>query len=100
MKALGASRWDIFKIIWIETSLICTAGGIVGITLSLFGGNLIENIIKMILPYAPSGNLIFIPSSLAFYSFIGAILLGLISGIYPAFRASSVHPIDAIRRGE
>ena len=33
-------------------------------------------------------------------SFFGAVIMGLVAGLYPAFRASSMKPIEAIRRGE
>jgi len=100
MKAIGASSLDIFQIIWIETTLICALGGISGSLVAVLGGNLIEQIIKRVLPYAPSGKLILITPQLLLISLIGAIVLGLISGIYPAFRAASMRPIEAIRRGE
>lgn len=100
MKAIGASSLDIFQIIWIETTLICTLGGISGSLLAVLGGNLIEQIIKRVLPYAPSGKLILITPQLLLVSLVGAIILGLISGIYPALRAASMRPIEAIRRGE
>ena len=33
-------------------------------------------------------------------SFLGAVVMGLIAGIYPAFRASSMRPVEAIRLGD
>ena len=56
-----------------------------------------EYIIKHVLPYAPSGRLIMISPQLLFVSLVGAVLTGLIAGVYPAFRASSMHPVEAIR---
>jgi len=99
MKALGASRLDIFKLIWIETSLVCFFGGITGNIIAILGSALIEKIIRNILPYAPAGKLVFITPSILLGSFIGAIIMGVVSGIYPALRASSMRPIEAIRRG-
>jgi len=100
MKAIGASNLDIFQIIWIETTLICALGGIAGSLMAVLGGNLIEQIIKRVLPYAPSGKLIMISPQLLLVSLVSAVVLGLISGIYPAFRAASMKPIEAIKRGE
>ena len=100
MKAIGASRLDIFKIIWAETILICVFGGLLGNIIALVGGKTIEFILKQILPYAPKGQLVVITPNTLFLSFFGAVIMGLVAGLYPAFRASSMKPIEAIRKGE
>jgi putative ABC transport system permease protein len=100
MKAIGASQLDIFKLIWTETILVCTFGGVLGSILAFLGSSVVEKIIKGILPYAPSGQLVLIKPSLLLAAFLGAIILGVVSGIYPAWRASSMRPVEAIRTGE
>lgn len=100
MRALGASRLDIFQIIWIETVMICFAGGIIGNILAFVGGNFVEQLVRGAIPYTPSGKLIFITGPLVVYSFIGAIIMGLVAGIYPAIRASSLRPVEAVRGSE
>lgn len=100
MKAIGASRFDIFKLILMETLIICTLGGIVGSTVAILGGSLIEVLVRKLMPYTPMGKLILITPELLLFCFLGAIILGIISGLYPAFRASSMRPIEAIRSGE
>ncbi|MBN2482828.1 MAG: ABC transporter permease [Candidatus Omnitrophica bacterium] len=100
MKAIGASRFDIFRIIWIETTLICVWGGIMGNLFAIIAARLVEHMLRGILPYAPSGHLVVITGGLLLSSFMGAIIMGLVAGIYPALRASSMRPIEAIRRGE
>ena len=100
MKAIGASKKDIFKLIWTETVLICTFGGILGNIIALLGSDVVEYSIKKVLPYAPSGQLVLIKPDLLVGAFVGAIILGIVSGIYPAWRASSMVPVEAIRRGE
>ena len=100
MKALGASRMDIFYIILLETMLICFLGGVFGSIFAVLGSNLTETVLRHILPYAPSSKLVLITLKLLFASLLGAIILGMIAGIYPAYRASSMKPIEAIRQGE
>jgi putative ABC transport system permease protein len=100
MKAMGASAMDIFKIIWIETILVCLFGGIIGTFLAVVGSRVIEQAIRKGLPYAPAGQLVFIEPSLAVLALGGALIMGLIAGTYPALRASLMKPIEAIRSGE
>jgi len=100
MKALGASRGDIFKIIWTETTLICGLGGVFGAALALIGTSLVERIIRSFLPYAPAGKLVFIKPSFIVISLVATLAMGIIAGIYPALRASLMKPIEAIRSGE
>lgn len=100
MKAIGASRFDIFKLIWMETLIICTLGGIAGSIAAILGGNLTEVLVRKVMPYTPSGKLLLITPGLLLFCLLGAIVLGIISGVYPAFRASSMRPIEAIRSGE
>jgi len=100
MKALGASAMDIFKIIWMETILICVFGGAFGVALAAFGSGFAELIIRRTLPYAPAGKLVLISPSLLLLAFTGTLIMGLFAGTYPALRASRMKPIDAIRLGE
>ena len=100
MKAIGASKLDIFKLIWIETLIICTLGGIFGSIVAIFGGNFTELLVRKVMPYAPGGKLLLITPELLLFSFLGVIIIGIISGLYPAFRAASMRPIEVIRSGE
>jgi len=100
MKALGASGVDIFKVIWTETTLICFMGGVLGAVFAAIGSNLVERIIRSLLPYAPAGKLVFIKPSFLGISLVATLAMGIIAGIYPALRASLMKPIEAIRSGE
>jgi putative ABC transport system permease protein len=100
MKAIGASKLDIFKLIWIETLIICTLGGFFGSIVAIFGGNFTELLVRKVMPYAPGGKLLLITPELLLFSFLGVIIIGIISGLYPAFKAASMRPIEVIRSGE
>ena len=100
MKAIGASKLDIFQLIWIETLIVCTLGGIFGSIIAIFGGNLVELLVRNVMPYAPSGKLLLITPDLLAYSFLGVIVVGIISGLLPALKAASMRPIEVIRSGE
>jgi len=100
MKAIGASKLDIFKLIWIETLIVCTLGGIFGSLIAIIGGNLVELLVRKVMPYAPGGSLLLITPDLLAYSFLGVIIVGIISGLLPALKAASMRPIEVIRSGE
>lgn len=100
MKALGASAVDIFKIIWLETTIICFLGGLAGVALAVSGSSIVEQVIRKFLPYTPVGKLVFIKPSLLLLAFAATVIMGLAAGIYPALRASLMKPIEAIRSGE
>ena len=97
LKAMGAKAQDIFKLIWIETVILCAAGGIVGCAMALGTAKLTEVLIRQLLPYTPSGGLVTIDYRLALFTLGVVTLIGLLSGLYPAWRAGSVRPIETIR---
>ena len=46
LKTIGAMPWDIFKLIWIETLILCTAGGILGVILALILARVTDVVIR------------------------------------------------------
>ena len=97
LKSMGATAWDIFKLIWLETLILCVGGGIFGTALAMTTAKLTEVLIRQLLPYAPSGGLVQINLSLVLLTFGVVILIGLISGVYPSWRAGRIRPLEAIR---
>jgi putative ABC transport system permease protein len=100
LKAIGASRWDVFSLIWLETIFFCLIGGVLGSGLAFGGSVVVESVLRTLLPYTPSGTIVFITPGLILKSLGGAVLLGVFAGFYPAYRASSTHPVTAIRMAE
>jgi ABC-type lipoprotein release transport system permease subunit len=103
MKAIGASRFDVFKLIWLETIIICALGGVSGTIAAVLGGNFIEKLIRSVMSragYVPAGQIVHFTPEIIIGCFFGAIVLGVLSGIWPAYRASSMRPVEAIRLGE
>jgi len=99
-KSVGASGGQIFILILYETTLMCAAATICGNLIVLIGAKWVEWIIRITLPYAPYGNLVVITPEIMIVSIFGAIFIGILSGIYPALRASRLSPVEAIRREE
>jgi putative ABC transport system permease protein len=88
-KAIGATPKKIRLQFLIEAILICIMGGIGGVLLGLTVGNVIANIIE-------AGNFV-APWEWVIMGFIVCLIVGLISGYYPAYKASKLDPIDALR---
>ncbi|MFQ3573192.1 MAG: FtsX-like permease family protein [Thermodesulfovibrionales bacterium] len=97
MRAIGASRFDIFRIIIIETSIMTSIGGLAGIIFSIIGSGIIEGIVRKFMPYVPSGDMIDIEPWLAALCIVFSLCIGILSGIYPAYKASKITPIEAIK---
>lgn len=89
-KAIGARNRDIFMQFLIESSVVSFMGGILGIILSGFLIFFIGFILEEYRDY------IAVPPYAIVLSFAFAVLTGMISGIYPAFRAAKLNPIESL----
>lgn len=87
-KAIGAKRWDILAQFLSESVVVSAVGGLSGI----FLGWVITILIGKFSGWSTS---ISVSSVLLAFFFSGSI--GIIFGIYPARKASLLHPIDALR---
>lgn len=97
LRALGASRGDVFRLIWAETVALCLAGGIVGVLAAIAGARGVEGWLRARLPFAPGGALVQTEASVVLFCIAGALLLGLFTGTLPAWRAARLSPVEAIR---
>jgi putative ABC transport system permease protein len=88
-KALGATAFQIRQQFLIEAIVICVLGGISGVFLGIMMGNGIAALI--------GGGGFIIPWLWVFVGLSICIIVGVISGSYPAYRASKLDPIDALR---
>src|SRR5262249_12553381 len=99
MKALGAGRASIFQLIWLETVMICLAGGLAGSTAAIVASGVVERAIRKLADFGVSGSVVNITPLVIAYAVAGAIVLGFFGGLYPAWRASSMRPVEAISKG-
>jgi putative ABC transport system permease protein len=97
LKAMGAKAGDIFKLIWVETVILCLGGGIVGSLLAVLTAKLTEIFIRGVLPFSPSGGFVTIDWTLALFTLGVVISIGILSGLYPSWKAGSVRPLETIR---
>ena len=97
MRALGASRLDVFRLIWLETVQTCLAGAALGVGLAFFASRYLEGWVRHQLPFAPTGTLIHWEPGNALACLAFALALGSLAGFLPAWRAASVPPMTAMR---
>lgn len=87
-KALGATRKNVLLQFLIEAIVICLLGGAVGVTLGILMGFGVSVIVE---------GRFFIPWNWMILGFSVCIVVGLVSGLYPALKASKLDPIEALR---
>lgn len=87
-KALGAYRRDILIQFVLEATVVSIIGGILGTILGIFGGFAISYL---------SGYDLGISWSSAILAVLVSVAVGMLSGYYPAYRAASLKPVDALR---
>lgn len=97
LKSIGAMPEDIFKLIWIETFILCFLGGLLGTLMAFSLSQITEVLIRQLLPYAPTGSLILLDFKLIFMTLISVLVIGLVSGVYPSWKAARVRPLESIR---
>ncbi len=86
-KALGARKGQILRQFLIESALICSVGGIIGIGLAWGGGALISQWLPVAMPLpVVIGGMIF------------AAFVGIFFGLFPAAKAARLDPIVALRK--
>ncbi|MCP2027581.1 putative ABC transport system permease protein [Flavobacterium sp. HSC-32F16] len=87
-KALGATKITISVQFFIETLLIGQIGGLVGIVLGILIG----------FAFAAAMSFAFvIPWMAIFAAFATSFMVAIVSGLYPAIKASKLDPIEALR---
>jgi len=87
-KSIGARSRDILHQFLTEAVFISEAGGVVGIILGVIGGDLLAAWLKV--------DLIF-PFGWAFAGLVVCSAIGIGFGLYPAYRAAALDPIEALR---
>jgi putative ABC transport system permease protein len=87
-RALGAKRRDILHQFLVETTVLASVGGLLGVALGIFLSLAITTLVDLptiIQPWSP------------IVSLGVSVLVGLVFGMYPARRAALMDPIEAIR---
>jgi putative ABC transport system permease protein len=87
-KAIGATRKNIIHQFLTEAIIICQLGGILGILLGIPIGNIVTLIV---------GGSFLIPWAWIALGLFVCMIVGILSGIYPAIKAANLDPVESLR---
>jgi len=87
-KSIGAQKTDILTQFMIEAVILCEIGGVIGIVLGVIGGNVVGILMEVpaVIPWEWVGIGLLVCS-----------VVGFVFGVYPAWKASNLDPIEALR---
>ena len=91
-KAFGASSWTLVGQFVVENVLLTLVGGLIGFILSAAVLNMLSN--SYLIPYAQ----FHVNYRIFAYGLLMAVFFGVFAGVYPAWKMSRLHPVEALRR--
>jgi putative ABC transport system permease protein len=87
-KSLGATRRDVLLQFLVESGVMATIGGVMGVLVAI----VISFAVGRFTPFPMS-----LPIGWVIAAVIVAAAVGLFFGVYPAYKASKLNPIEALR---
>ena len=86
-RALGATRVDVIRQFVLETTLLAVGGGVLGLLLGVALSRVIASF---------AGWSTVVTGTSVLLAFLVSVIVGLVSGIYPAMKASRLDPVQAL----
>jgi putative ABC transport system permease protein len=97
MKAIGARNQDILLIFIFNSAIIGLIGGLIGVILGGIMSYFLPSLLSSGIPFV-RGNLLTVVSLNSVFMALGvSVGVGIIAGIVPAYQASKLKPVDALR---
>ncbi|VVB61219.1 MacB-like periplasmic core domain protein [uncultured archaeon] len=99
MKAIGATTRDIMSIFIIEGALMSSVGGIIGIILGVFGSQALTLILRSFMSMGGTSFQLspIITITTVVLAITVSLIVGILSSLYPAWKAARMSPIEAVR---
>jgi putative ABC transport system permease protein len=85
-KAIGAKRRSILLQFLVEAAILCIMGGLIGLGIAYPASLVIDQFVSTAMPF-----------SIVFLSIGISLVVGLVSGFLPAYRAAKMDPVEALR---
>ena len=89
MRALGATDAQVQRLFLLEAVILTLLGGVLGV----LAGLAVADFLRVMVPGLP----IYTPLRYVVAALLVSLVTGLLSGVVPARRAASLHPVDALR---
>ncbi|MGB9668512.1 MAG: ABC transporter permease, partial [Thermosulfidibacteraceae bacterium] len=87
-KAIGATNRDILTMFLIESLLVTSVGGFFGVFIGFVISIIVNTVMK---------NPLIFPIKPIVVAFFSIVVFGTLAGLYPAYKASKIDPIESIR---
>jgi putative ABC transport system permease protein len=89
-KAIGATFTDVFIQILVESVVIAMIGGAAGLVCSM-------GLVNILATVTSSGNSPVVTLHSCVFAFASSVGVGILAGLFPAFKAARLDPIQALR---
>lgn len=97
MRCVGATRWDIFKLVAVETTVVCAGGAVAGVLAGAVLSSASDRFVRALLPYSPAGTLVSFDWGLVAAAVAATVLVGVLASLAPAIMAARVAPMEVVR---
>lgn len=97
MRAVGASRSQVFGLVALESFLLTSVGSCIGLALVWAAGPAVESMARRFVPFPPERAMIILTGGAIWQCLAVGVLVGLVAAVYPAWRATLVQPAVALR---